>query len=772
VSRADVPRQAKKTSAREELPRIDREGGAVGLRLAIGRDGLGIELARTATIECLDVVELVVRLPHVRFPFDVSGGVARFRNRRGELERLAVEIDARRAARWAEARVRGIIGAAPCALTIALRAYGATITMSVRENERVAALAFELAMVPVRDDLVLVVHGARGAGLPDAPTVLAIRTMEALLSGAARREGARFVIARAGERIARRLLPDAGVRAPGGDDVTLFGCGESDGVVFAMFVRTDSPMPNDARWRASAVTPPEEATRAAETAWLLREGDDARAAGDHDRARACDVAVLERAPRHPDLAVRIAELDARRGERAEAAVTMLREAQGERRCGALLGELLVETGDVAGAIAALAREGENESSPVVAALVLARAASLTVDPHDALRFLDAAIARAPRIPELRWERAKRRLAVGRIADARADFQALEALAEGPRERHGVLRRAGDAYRDVGLGNEAAAQYERALLYRPEDASTLAGMGVALANEDRAPRGAALVAHAVDLASARGEKTSWMELALARILGDRVGDRPGAVARLRAIRDDAPEALDARGLEGRYRAELGDIAGATIAFARMRERASLTRDRDSVGWLLEAARFESETRGDLAAAQRHLAAAIAIRPNDPAVTEPYRAIGARIAEVHGVREVVAMPAMEKTKEWPTVGQSGAWPSESHTRPWDGLAEIAEQDDAESEARVEQLTRSLQADPTNDAVVDELATLLTQLDRGMELLALLSARLEDATPERRAALLPRHRQVLARLEREARAAGREAEADLFRIARESS
>jgi hypothetical protein len=55
--------------------------------------------------------------------------------------------------------------------------------------------------------------------------------------------------------------------------------------------------------------------------------------------------------------------------------------------------------------------------------------------------------------------------------------------------------------------------------------------------------------------------------------------------------------------------------------------------------------------------------------------------------------------------------------------------------------------------------------------MELLALLSARLEDAPPDRREALLPRHREVLARLEADAREDGRDAEAELFRLARDT-
>ena len=76
--------RAENRSSPQHVPAIDREGATIPLRLAIGKDGLGIELAGPASMECVDVVELVVRLPHVKFPFDVSGGVAKFRHKRGE----------------------------------------------------------------------------------------------------------------------------------------------------------------------------------------------------------------------------------------------------------------------------------------------------------------------------------------------------------------------------------------------------------------------------------------------------------------------------------------------------------------------------------------------------------------------------------------------------------------------------------------------------------------------------------------------------------------
>lgn len=795
-------------AAPDATPVVEREpGSAVALRLAIGKDGLGIELARRATFACLDVVELVVRLPNVRFPFDVTGGIARFRHRRGELDRIGIEIDARRAARWAEPLLRGLLGPGPCSVTVTPRAFGATVTLlsadaslSVEKTRRPPrALAFEVAFTAT-PELGLVVHTARGANLPAPATVLSLRAMSVLLGDVAKREGARFIVPRAAARLARALLPDAGVRAPGGDDVMLAGSGESDGVLFLAFTRGPTAPPV-----------PQIATLASEAAMLSRAGDDARFANDLERARHHDLAALERAPRHAEIGRRIAELDAHVGGRAEAAVATLRSSDRTPYLGQLLGDLLVEVGDLPGAVAALLREGERDPAAAVAALCYARAAELAADAADALSWLDAAIARAPSLAELRWERATRRLVQGRLADARADFQELEAIATGPRERYEVLRRAADIYRARGLGTDASVLYERALLYRPDDPDAVAGLGVAIAAEGRAARGATLLARAIELAAARtpAPSTAWMELELARVLGDHLGDRPAAVARLRAIPDDAPEAIDARGLEGRYRAALGDGAGASLAFARLRERAG--RELPAVTWLDEAARFE-EARGELHLAQAHLAAALAIVPTSGDIEARYRAVSARIAQAAGVRamphvahadvHIAMMPPANDVRDRTTLAAPPE-PTDVHGRvtmqapidhddargrvtmqapPEPPLGEIAEFSAPESEEaapsieedemRVEALTRTLQGDPTNDAVVDELTIRLTRLGRSMELLALLSARLEDAPAERREELLPRHRAVLERLEQEARDAGRDGEADLFRMARDAS
>lgn len=838
-------RETANTKAPQMEPADDdaREpSGAVELRLAIGKDGLGIELAQPAKLACFEVVELVVRLPHVKFPFDVSGGIARFRHKRGELERISIEIDSRRFARWAEPRLRGLITTGACTVRVEPRGFGATFTVvassrsiSKAREAPVAALAFELALVPTQDDLVIAVFGARGAHLAEPATALAIRALETLLGDVARRDGARFVVSEAAGHLARNLLPDAGVRAPAAHSVHLAGSGESDGVLFVAFAKDATPLKI-----------PDEAALAAEITLLTRDADEARVTRALERARDLDLAALERAPRHPEIARRIAEIDGVVGGRAEAASATLREAASPMHLGLLAGDLLAEIGDTTGAIAALLRAAECDPSPMISALAYARAAELAPDPDDALGFLDAAVGRAPRLAELRWERARKRLLAGRLAEAKADFQELEAMAHGARDRHDVLRTAGDIYRRVGLGKDASILYERALVYRPDDPAALAGLGIALAAEGRAARGASVLAHAIELAEARGDPTAWMLLELGRILGERLGDAPSAIARLRDVPEDATEALEARGLEGRLRAEMGDASGASLAYARMRERAG--RMTSAVPWLDEAARFE-QTRGDLHAAQRHLATAIGISPGSDERTARYRALGELIAERAGLRinnvptgfeshvealtqslanpgsenstetdspepitENARQAAPESSREAITEGarraapessreaitesvqeaapESGETESTTGTRdiatsspdasvsgnraPFNFLADDDEvgagADDPVAEARIESLTRTLQGDPTDDAVVDELVALLSRLGRSMDLLALLSARLEDAPPERRAALLPKHHEVLATLENEARAAGRSAEADLFKMARE--
>jgi tetratricopeptide (TPR) repeat protein len=777
--------------------RQDAAAPGLQLRLAIAKAGLGIELAQPVRLGCLQIAELELAITTVRFPLDVSGGVGRFRHRRGELQRLFVEVGARDLERWAAPLLRGLLGPRSPEVWAAVRRAGATIAVvddaSGTATPRGATpgdpasvlrvLAFELTLSAEGDDLHLCVTRARGAGLVAPATQLAIRATSALLGARAGREGSHFVVRNATRTLARSVLPDAGVRAPSADGMRWTGLAAQGDHWIGIAAREGLPAETT-----------EEAALALETCALTREADDARMAGDLERARRLDLDALERAPRHPEIARRIAEIDQLAGGRAEAALATLASAPSpvvleSPAFGALAGELHASVGDTQAAVAALVRVGETEPAAALAACAYERASELTHDAQDALSWLDLAIARAPRLAHLRWTRIARRLAVGRLEDALADAEHLEAQAQGGRARHAVWRRAGRAWMDAGLVALAAPLFERALRFEPEDPEAIAGLGASLVEAGRAARGAALLAHALEAAEARGKSLHHVAVDLARVLAHPLEDRPAAIARVRSVPNDVPEALVARALEGRWRAEIGDLAGASFAYARLRDLASSrvagaadeAANAPVVELLLEAATFERDRREDMLAAQRLLTSALRLSPHHPAAQRAHVEVGLRIAgrpapEAAPPDSDASPPDSQDDLEADDVPRSATFKTEPPKEgrfsfdldPASPSTTASYAGEALDAARVDELSRLLQADPSQDAIVDELAQRLTRLGRTHELLALLSARLEEATPERRADLVPMQQAVLERLEQDARLAGRDLEAAFFRDA----
>ena len=192
-----MPRLVHPPAPRPPAPRRERHtpppppGDGVVLRLAIGRAGVGLELARPVKLGPLLITELAAALPGVRFPVDVSGGVPRFRHRRGELQRLEVEIGARALERFAAPRLRGVVGTGSPDVWITATHSAATVCVSCAPDPEGdtspegAVLAFEVHALADAGDLVLVVSQARGSALPAPATAMAIGCVEALLGGLA-----------------------------------------------------------------------------------------------------------------------------------------------------------------------------------------------------------------------------------------------------------------------------------------------------------------------------------------------------------------------------------------------------------------------------------------------------------------------------------------------------------------------------------------------------------------------------------------------------------
>jgi|HubBroStandDraft_1064217.scaffolds.fasta_scaffold06454_3 tetratricopeptide (TPR) repeat protein len=730
--------------------------GGVELRLAIGRDGIGLELANPTPMGCLRVVDLRTTFPGLRFPMDVSGGVARFRHRRAELQHLRVELQARPLEHWALPRLRGLVSEGTPNLWLRVAPAQATVCVSADQettgiDSGAPALAFEIHAL-LDQDVSLIVSCARGVGLSAAPTALAVACVEAVLGTTARRSGAEFTLPTPAAALLKALLPEAGARAA-----------SVRGVRWAI----DSV--HEDRWTLRAERdgapgdPTEAAQRAQELARLLHRADDMLVAGDSNRARAGYMAALERAPRHPEIVQRIADIDARVPGREEAVLGLMAEcATGSRPCpfGVTRSELLARVGQTRASLASFEQAVEDEPGPGLAGRLCELAAASTDDADAIEIWLDRALAACPRSPTARWARARNRLRLGRATDALGDVQHLDASSRHDRDRHDIWVRAGKAWQDAGLHSQAASLFERALLYVPDEPEALAGLGAALVETGATARGTSLLARASDLASERRLPSGWILLSLARALAEGLGDLPAGIARVSQVPREARESIVARGLEGRWRARLGDLAGASLAFATLRDLASsFVAERPSdqvrassergdstdeiVKLLCEGAEFERTRHHDELAAETYRAEARRLRPSVDAESSE----APRLAQEPGAPLREARTGLD-------------WNLEPEPSPPPESAEMA--------ARVEDLTRRFQADPDDHAVADELASLLESLGRSHELLALLSARLDDAAPDERALLLPRVKAALERLAIGAESAGRAGEASLYRSA----
>jgi tetratricopeptide (TPR) repeat protein len=168
---------------------------------------------------------------------------------------------------------------------------------------------------------------------------------------------------------------------------------------------------------------------------------------------------------------------------------------------------------------------------------------------------------------------------------------------------------------------------------PDDATATAGLARALLLAGRPERALPLLERALELGARAGELDAEALLDLGKILADHLKDLPQAVARVRAVPASSAHLVEARYLEGTWRARLGDRVGAALAYGRLREAVELTRSPDPkwAAWLAEAAEHALGVDGDAAAAERHLGVALRLAPRDERLGALYREASRLLAE---------------------------------------------------------------------------------------------------------------------------------------------
>lgn len=740
------------------------------LLLSVSRGVLSIELDKPFAIGPFVVDDLALALPNVRFPVDLSGGVSRFRHRRGTLTRLGLSVGLSELASLVAPRLRGVLGEGTPEVGLATTSAGISVGLRLGR----AALAFDVVIAPNERDVRLLPERARGVGLGAPPHVVALRALVEACRPAGRSAGGAVILPDVLGAIVRHVLPSAGARAPS-----------------VMGARWDTPQMDSAGLSLSvevSSAPPAlapDAIRAMELVEIAAMADEAAVAGDLEEARRRYLIALERAPRHPELSMRLAWIDAITGQRAEAGLSTLVDAMPAVDAGLLGGELLAAIGDEGGAITALSHAAHAEPFGPLAALAWMQVARLSADLGQRIEALDQAVARGPLLEEARFERLVARLDVGDASGAKADAEHIEAAARGPEARHAVWAKAAEAFLDRGYILEARALFERALRYAPDSPEASLGLARSLRAAGEGRRALDLLARAATLAARARRVLPEVEIELARGLVEHASDRPAAIARVRAIPPGKPETAEARLLEGRWRAELGDLAGASTALARLREAAESVSPNDVdraafvAAMLVEAADIEENARQDLRAAQRLLGVAIRLRPRDRAIGASFRRLSSALGRPAPPMPVTPPPpAIERARGWGQTPEPDETPVDVaaveeipvEDLPLDDLAEQEQADEPtgeDDEILVEKLTERLRADPHDHEVALRLADALARLGRDLELLALLSARIEEGGEEVRHELWPRRREVLARLADVARAEGRPSEAELYEL-----
>ena len=580
---------------------------------------LGLEIYEDIELEPLVIEDLAWTLPNLPFPVDLSGGVDVFRHRRGVLERLALRASFSSLMQHARPRLREALGRAVAPPQLWPLDDGVGVGLSAE----LGALAFDLIWAPSAEAARWVVANARATGRVGVPLAAALRAAETLFAGSAARRGRVLTVSEIGRRLARELAPTLGARAPGAGSISIERLDIDDGGLRLRLAR-DAPLP--------ALSPT--GVRQLELAQLCTDADDALVRGDLERAREAYLGALERAPRHPALAALIAELDLTHADRAEAALGMLVDSLPAAQFGRLGAQLLARVGDARGARHAIVVAAASEVYAPVAAGLWQQLAELSDNPGERLDALGRAVASAPGLASVRWARFEARVELGDEPGALGDAESLEAAASGARARHEVLMRAARRLVERGNARSAGQLFERALRYVPEDPAATFGLARALLGGGRVDRAMALLERSIELGEAAGTPCHDAQLELARLLVDRCGDHPQAIARVSQVPASSERQLEALALEGRWRAAIGDLRGASLAFARLRDACELSgraRGNDVAAWLTEAAEFENHSLGDLAAAERHLAAALRIAPRDARVRNLYRQAAAALAK---------------------------------------------------------------------------------------------------------------------------------------------
>ncbi len=589
-----------------------RPARGAGFELRLERGGAFVALLPQPLAPGVDLVDLAMEVPGVSLPFEVGGGVAQFRHRLCELDRLEISVaDAGLVALLARLKLPG---SGIASLTLTLRACFAEGAGALEGGAR---FTFKAAVLPAGEQgLEVLVYEPR-VYAPTTVCAAAIPSLVARAAGSLAHAEGGALFPEPLPALLRRLLPARGWKVPRAKAALLATAEILPGKLLLAWDRAG----------AAALAPSDpDLLAAVEGARAFAEGERHLASGDVGRARDVYLGLGEAAATHPFGASRLLALLAadsafhdqalelaasvlgRKKDfpAALAAVAQVRAARGERSLAARA---------LADLAAAAARRDEEWAALEAADACLAL--GVDADPEAQARAVETALAlRRDHLPALRAL-----MALGERTDREGLLRAcrrLAAYAPAPGEKAVAHARLGTLL----LASDPPAarlHLDHALRLGPSDAAALTAVVQACADAGEHLRAVRALDRLRELALARGDQPAAAAAALQIAdLWERAGHPENALLRCREACALAPSA-GAEERAARIAAALGQQAEAARHYEELLTLLDPAED-GAAPRLLRAHRAlarhaEDCPGGDPARAVDHLQAVLLLAPDD-------------------------------------------------------------------------------------------------------------------------------------------------------------
>ena len=594
------------------------------LRFVDGKGVLGLD--DKMQIDLVGVDRLDLRVPNLRFPFDVSGGVARFQSRRCDFGAAELRVDSARLQAWIEGRARlGRLGISE--LRARLAAGRVELSARARVGDKQAALTARVTFEPAGGQrLVARISDVRLYGFLPAPAPLVGLGIAVGLGAEPDGKTAALVVRGTGELslnplelLLWRALPPAGWRLPRYRHAALTEVVVDEQAIVLRYgvgaaAASTSSEPDEDLRAAEALLARGNLLGAAEAfAQLAQDGDDVVAAEKHlavlaalparwSEAETIGARLVAAHPNRPQPLCALAAIESERGLHQTAAARYVR-----------LAELAEAAGERDDARLAALRAGElyMRVSPKEAIPWLERTLAASRDDAQAAVLLCDAYAADGRWQDL--------LRLERWRLTQTQDEALQADIRG-RIARTWLHNLGDPVR-------ARDELERALRARDDDgvlwelyARALEQTGDLKKSREALGRAATRV---------NGPARAELELRGAT-LAEALGDREEALAHARRAQSVAPAHLGALERVASLLTALGRLDEAVAAYQDAIDRAEEARDNHArAGLLVALAKLARDSLNDRHGARAYVERALAIEVSASALE-----LAAELAEEDG------------------------------------------------------------------------------------------------------------------------------------------